>query len=370
MPARSRCALAQYRLGLTLVEVIVVMAVVTILVLFLLPAVNAVREAARRTQCESNMREIVLATVNYESQHGSFPPALPSCTADAYQSMGASLGNYCAGPNWATQILALMKEQQLHEDVVNCMESQWQACDDCEYESGVGRVTPSYMRCPSAPLPSKLHDSRKSMLERLSKANYAACLGSEHYRTSIEAHSTIELERDDALQVGVMTVRMIKGYDKLPADPKRSGLMGDWKFAYGQGVKMKEIMDGAAKTVVLCEVLTWDGDSADPSYSEDIRGAWTCASMGASTYSHKYGPNSTVNDRINSCEGDIPESSPLRCEQAETSGPLAGETWASARSMHSGGVVAAHADGSVKFYDNGVHLPIWRALATRAGMDD
>ena len=195
MPARSRCALAQYRLGLTLVELIVVMAVVTILVLFLLPAVNAVREAARRTQCENNMREIVLATVNYESLHGSFPPALPSCTADAYQSMGAPLGNYCAGPNWATQILALMKEQQLHEDVVNCMESQWQACDDCEYESGVGRVAPSYMRCPSAPLPAKLHDSRKSMLERLAKGNYAACLGAEHYRTSIEGHSTIELER-------------------------------------------------------------------------------------------------------------------------------------------------------------------------------
>ncbi|MFC1757686.1 DUF1559 domain-containing protein, partial [Planctomycetota bacterium] len=244
------------------------------------------------------------------------------------------------------------------------------ACDDCEYESGVGRVTPTYMRCPSAPLSSKLHDSRTSMLERLSKGNYAACLGSEHYRTSIEGNKTIELERDDAFQVGVMTIKMIQGYEELPVDLRHSGLMGKWKFAHGQGTKMKEITDGLAKTIVLCEVLTWDGASNEPRFSKDIRGVWTSASMGASTYSHKFGPNATVNDHINACEADIPDTSALRCEQAETSGPLAGETWASARSMHSDGVVAAHADGSVRFYDNGVHLPIWRALASRAGRDD
>ena len=370
MSARSMGALAPRRLGLTLVELFVVLATTAILVLFLLPAVNAVREAARRTQCTHNLRDIVLATLNHENQHGSFPSAVPSCTADAYHSMGVQLGNRCAGPNWAAQILPLMNEDQLHRDLARCMESEWQACDDCEHRPGhVGRKTPVYMRCPSATMPLKSHDSRTSMLERLSKGNYAACLGSEHYRTAIEGNSTVELERDDVLQVGVMTVRMIRGYEDLPTNLSSSRLMGDWKYGRGQGTKLDEISDGTSQTIILSEVLTWDGASQNARFSEDIRGVWSSPSMGASTYSQKYGPNSTVNDRIGACESDIPNSSPLRCEQAETTGKEAGETWASARSMHTGGVVAAHADGSIKFYDNGIHLPIWRALASRAGND-
>ncbi len=74
MPARSRCALAQQRLGLTLVELIVVMAVVTILVLFLLPAVNAVREAARRTQCRNNLHQLGIAFHSYHEQFNQLPP--------------------------------------------------------------------------------------------------------------------------------------------------------------------------------------------------------------------------------------------------------------------------------------------------------
>lgn len=370
MKARSGCAFTTKRSGFTLVELLVVLAIVAILVLLMLPAVNAVREAARRTQCTNNLRSIVLATLSYESHYTSFPPALPSCTAEAYNSLGTQLGNNCAGPNWAMQLLAFMDEEELHQNVVQCMETQWHACDDCEHEQGnVGRATPSYMRCPSADQPLKLHETDVTMFERLSKGNYAACLGSEHYRTAIEGNSKIELEHDDPFQVGVMTIKMIKGYEDLPAEPSYSSLMGDWKFAYGQGTKLNEINDGVSKTVVLCEVLTWDGDANNARFSEDIRGTWTSASMGASTYSHKYGPNSTVNDRINSCESDIPDSNRLHCDAADTTGSEAGETWAAARSMHFGGVVAAHADGSIKFYDDGIHLPIWRSLATRSGVD-
>ncbi|MCA9212957.1 MAG: DUF1559 domain-containing protein [Planctomycetales bacterium] len=365
----SSCS-AQRRCGFTLIELLVVAAVVTVLVLLLLPAVNAAREAARRSQCTANLRNIVLATLNFESQHGSFPSAVPSCTTNAYQSLGAQLGNSCAGPNWVMQILGLMDEEQLYEDVSRCMEFRWQACDDCEQETGeVGRTTPAFMRCPSAPLPQKLHGSSTSMLERLSKGNYAACLGSEHYRTAIEGNDFIEAEPDDPFQIGVMTIKMIVGYEELGAKENSQGISSDWKFARGQGTKLKEITDGASKTVILCELLTWDGAARNQRFSEDIRGTWSCGSMGASTYSHKYGPNSTVNDRINACESDIPASSPLRCSQAGSLGSEAAETWASARSMHVGGVVAAHADGSIQFYSDGIHLPVWRALATRSGND-
>jgi prepilin-type N-terminal cleavage/methylation domain-containing protein len=103
--------------GFTLVELLVVIAIIGVLVALLLPAVQAAREAARRSQCVSNIKQLALACSGYHDAHKAFPPAL-TYTEKAINDSGGLLGidrNTKYGPNWAIMILPYMEQQALYK---------------------------------------------------------------------------------------------------------------------------------------------------------------------------------------------------------------------------------------------------------------
>jgi prepilin-type N-terminal cleavage/methylation domain-containing protein/prepilin-type processing-associated H-X9-DG protein len=95
--------------GFTLVELLVVLAIVGLLVALLLPAVQAAREGARRAQCLNNLRQIGLALHNYHVGQNIFPPGYVSDV-----KAGPEMGN---GWAWGTQLLHSLEQQTLYSAV-------------------------------------------------------------------------------------------------------------------------------------------------------------------------------------------------------------------------------------------------------------
>lgn len=110
-PAATRSG-SRRRQGFTLVELLVVIAIIGVLVGMLLPAVQAARESARRTQCSNKVRQMMLAIQNVVSAHKIYPTGgiEPWPEVEDYSQGGSAFGPSKQGLSWAYQILPFLEE--------------------------------------------------------------------------------------------------------------------------------------------------------------------------------------------------------------------------------------------------------------------
>lgn len=122
-----------FRRGFTLVELLVVIAIIGILIAMLLPAVQMVREAARRMSCANNIRQIGLGLMNFESVHGHLPPGWDTNHLAAEEP----------GWGWSALILPQLEGQNVYDRIDFDV-----AISDHDHEDIVQTAVPLFL-CPS-----------------------------------------------------------------------------------------------------------------------------------------------------------------------------------------------------------------------------
>ncbi|MCA9015150.1 MAG: DUF1559 domain-containing protein [Planctomycetaceae bacterium] len=108
---------SRWSFGFTLIELLVVIAIIAILIALLLPAVQQAREAARRSTCKNNLKQIGLALHNYHETHRVFPPGFIDSQLDFSSSKTAAPTANSNGLGWGTMILPYMDQGPLYNQI-------------------------------------------------------------------------------------------------------------------------------------------------------------------------------------------------------------------------------------------------------------
>jgi len=311
----------------TLIELLMVVAIVAILIGLFLPAIQKVRESAQRVRCANHLKQIGLALHQYHTTQDAFP--MGNHSPNKGYSQDVDPRTY-----WTMHLLPYLEYGNLPLDLrVGFDGPNWQTINEAAFKTRI-RV----YECPS--------DMPGTWLVRGflgTRSNYVACFSPD----------------------GTM-VEPTSGYAYYDAEQNRLNNPAKKKslFTFNVARRLEEILDGASNTVAVSETI------AGPDGTRDPRGVWWF-DWGVQ-YTHHRSPNYVGGDSMwlnttqppfcfcgtaPGCDGNV---------RAPCNGN--GVSWAdedfAARSFHPGGVNVLKADGAVHFLGSHINLDVWQALGS------
>jgi prepilin-type N-terminal cleavage/methylation domain-containing protein/prepilin-type processing-associated H-X9-DG protein len=356
------------RLAFTLIELLVVIAIIAILIGLLLPAVQKVREAAARTQCQNNLKQIGLAIHNYESTYKKLPAAytlLPNADPDP----NAQFAGKRVGLSLLANLLPYVEQAPLYHMLNNTV-SEFNTANippngpHSGNNPAYSTQVPIYL-CPSDPTPPTL-DYYNACWGPYGNGGGAACFpGGATSVTNLNPPPGQSWARSDYFPIAGIhdaLTNLLGLRSRYPGSTQMMGTLNDPAYPGGGPFRILAVSDGTSNTVFMseCGGKPVGYNRQRQIYTSEVDGLPVDGSIE---------PVSSGGGAW----GDMFTYSALAGGRCDDSGWRLGPCMINTTSnneiysWHTGGANALFGDGSVRFLTEGIPATLMIALVTRAG---
>jgi prepilin-type N-terminal cleavage/methylation domain-containing protein len=349
----------------TLVELLVVIAIIGVLVALLLPAIQAARESARRVQCQNTLHNLALAVLNYENQKKALPQALDAVSANGKSVPLAQVQNGGAVPggggqvvtrlSWIVRILPFIEQTQLFDqfDMKTNISTQSNQETAIDASRGPQSAQIDFLMCPSDQARGRYFQHALFAGPRAyAKGNYAAYVAPEHVECMPLARGAMIHEPQPLARIEDGTSRTLMLSEVRTREDERD-VRGAWALAWPGASMLALDMHGAKGQLVrICQIA----DASRPEYQPDP----TYANYVLTPNVERNSTGIDLADDLFLCDSNTTAVNSrlegMPCKNI-------GETIATARSQHPGGINNSHIDGSVRWIGDDIEPVLFGSLA-------